>query len=123
MQKKQATAAETAIADAMELIISLELPYLEQLHIELGKHIVMRKQREQAETVTKIRQLAAEAGIDLKELANYTPPKPVTTRKTSGKVYVNPVNGASWSGAGRRPKWVLEALASGKNIEDLLFPQ
>jgi DNA-binding protein H-NS len=29
-------------------------------------------------------------------------------------------NGNTWSGGGRKPKWVKEALASGKSIDDLL---
>jgi len=37
-----------------------------------------------------------------------------------GPVYRNPCNSAeTWTGRGRQPKWVREALARGKRLEDL----
>jgi len=37
-----------------------------------------------------------------------------------GPVYRNPSNSAeTWSGRGRQPKWVRDALARGKRLEDL----
>jgi DNA-binding protein H-NS len=37
-----------------------------------------------------------------------------------GPVYRNPSNSAeTWSGRGRQPKWVREALARGARLEDL----
>ena len=35
--------------------------------------------------------------------------------------YRNPQTGATWSGHGKRPKWVLEAQAAGKSLEDFLI--
>lgn len=32
--------------------------------------------------------------------------------------YINPETGATWSGIGKRPKWVVEALEEGKTIQD-----
>jgi hypothetical protein len=32
--------------------------------------------------------------------------------------YINPETGATWSGSGKRPKWIIEALNAGKNLED-----
>lgn len=38
--------------------------------------------------------------------------------KASGAVYSNGA-GLTWSGRGRRPAWVNEALAAGKSLDDL----
>ncbi len=41
-----------------------------------------------------------------------------------GPVYRNPSNSAeTWTGRGRQPKWVCDALASGMRLEDLVIDQ
>ncbi|MBR1819227.1 MAG: H-NS histone family protein, partial [Neisseriaceae bacterium] len=35
------------------------------------------------------------------------------------KRYVNPTTGETWSGKGRKPFWVEQALKSGKSLESL----
>ena len=41
-----------------------------------------------------------------------------------GPAYRNPHNSAeTWTGKGRQPKWVREALASGLHLEDLAINQ
>jgi DNA-binding protein H-NS len=41
-----------------------------------------------------------------------------------GPAYRNPCNSAeTWTGRGRHPKWVREALASGLRLEDLAINQ
>lgn len=32
--------------------------------------------------------------------------------------FINPETGATWTGIGKRPKWIVEAEKAGKNIED-----
>lgn len=32
--------------------------------------------------------------------------------------YIDPKTGATWSGVGKRPKWIVEALKSGKSLEE-----
>jgi DNA-binding protein H-NS len=40
--------------------------------------------------------------------------------ETGGPAYRNPSNSAeTWTGKGRKPKWVREALAHGSRLEDL----
>lgn len=43
-----------------------------------------------------------------------------TGRKRASKVKFRDEAGNSWSGHGRRPKWFLDALASGKSAQDLM---
>lgn len=34
--------------------------------------------------------------------------------------YTNPATGETWSGKGRKPEWLMNALNSGKKLEDFL---
>ncbi|MDO5687646.1 MAG: H-NS histone family protein [Neisseria sp.] len=61
-----------------------------------------------------IRAIAAKMekeGITLEELKAHV--------KTRNK-YLNPETGESWSGRGRQPFWVVDALKAGKKLEDFL---
>lgn len=77
------------------------------------------------ETVSKLReQLAAQArahGYDISELfggkAKAAPRKVKTPVKPKYRHPGNP--DVTWSGRGRQPAWVREALESGKSLEDL----
>jgi len=41
-----------------------------------------------------------------------------------GPAYRNPSNSAeTWTGRGRQPKWVRDAIANGKQLEDLAIDQ
>ena len=47
-------------------------------------------------------------------------PTPAAAPATPSKaVYRNPTTGDTWSGRGLKPKWVMEALASGVSLDDL----
>ena len=71
-----------------------------------------RESRERADARKKIKELADTHGIDLASLA-----------AASGKhepKYRNPNDQfQSWSGVGRKPKWVEQWLAEGKALEEL----
>ncbi|MCC5956220.1 MAG: H-NS histone family protein [Natronohydrobacter sp.] len=45
---------------------------------------------------------------------------PATGRKTVAAKYANPADKSqTWTGRGRKPRWVVDALAGGKTLEDL----
>lgn len=72
-----------------------------------------RESRERAEARKKIKELAEAHGIDLASLA------PAGNGKPAPK-YRNPNDQfKTWSGVGRKPKWVEQWLAAGKPLEDL----
>jgi DNA-binding protein H-NS len=72
------------------------------------------------EIAEKVRKLAHDNGLDISDLMAADKPK-----KTRGKVspkYKNPANGSeTWTGRGRQPRWVADALAGGKSLDDLLI--
>lgn len=41
--------------------------------------------------------------------------------RTSRAKYRNPETGETWSGKGRKPGWVHQALSQGKSLQDLLI--
>ena len=76
------------------------------------------EKRERKEALKAAEKAAAEFGFSLSELSDGIP-KPAKSFKNSAK-YKNPGNPSqTWSGRGRKPKWVHEALKTGANISDL----
>ena len=67
----------------------------------------------------KVRKLAHDNGLDISDLMAADKPKKAKAKKPRGKVapkYKNPANGSeTWTGRGRQPHWVADALASGKH--------
>lgn len=93
--------------------------------VELKKGIdtlISEKQKEQTKNlVEEFKIKAAKLGLTLEEIMGQDANKP---RKTKGQKvppkYRNP-NDASqtWTGRGRKPIWVEDALKKGKKLEDL----
>lgn len=98
-------------------LASLENATSEQLkewRQAIDSEIQKRQAKERTEARKKIRELAETHGIDL---ASMSPSG--TTKKHEAK-YRNPDDQfTTWSGIGRKPKWVEEWLAAGKSLADL----
>lgn len=76
----------------------------QQIDAELQKRLAKQK----SDAKRQIVELAKNHNINLGELAG------------KEKVYKNPENPwETWSGKGRKPKWVTDALAAGKTLDDL----
>ena len=79
----------------------------------IDSELKKREGRERAEARKKIKELAEAHGIDLATLA------PSGSGKQEPK-YRNPNDQfQTWSGVGRKPKWVEEWLTAGKPLEEL----
>lgn len=97
---------------------ALSIVELETL-IENASALLESKRTEALRTAREeIARIAAEAGltVTIEEEGK-------SSRKSGRKAaqgYRNPRNPKeTWAGRGKRPKWVVEALASGKQLEDL----
>lgn len=86
---------------------------------ELGNRVEQRRQ----DTAKKIKQLAAEAGIPLEELTTMGG----KSKKGNGgdkriavePKYRNPGNpDETWSGRGRKPRWLEVFVTSGRELEE-----
>ncbi|PYQ61409.1 MAG: hypothetical protein DMF53_15140 [Acidobacteria bacterium] len=94
----------------------LSLDELQALARDIETEIVTRRAAEKERVLNQMRELAASIGMTPEELL----------RGGRGAVaavavkYRHPDNpGLTWSGRGKRPTWVSEALASGKTLDDL----
>lgn len=84
---------------------------------ELERKIEEARKKELADAIGQIRALMQQYGITVADLGG----KSKATRST-GKVapkYRDAATGATWTGRGRKPRWVEAALKSGKSLNDL----
>lgn len=96
---------------------SLSLKDLKDLQSQVAKHIATFEDRRRKEAIAEIEEIARAKGFSLAELTGSA-----VTRKRSPAVakYANPADSNdTWSGRGRKPRWFAEALAAGKQPDDL----
>lgn len=76
------------------------------------------EKRERKEALKAAEKAAAEFGFSLSELSDDAPR---TAKGTKAKAkYRNPADPAqTWTGRGRKPQWIHDALKSGADISDL----
>jgi len=88
---------------------------------ELQKQAEEIKAREQAAVISDIRQKIEQYGLTADDLGFGA--KPGASKKMSRKVPVRYRDNAgnTWTGRGKRPGWLTQALAAGKNVEDFLI--
>lgn len=95
----------------------LSLKELRDLRAKVDKAIASFDERRRREVVEKLEELAREHGFALNELADS-----LTSRKRPqvAAKYANPADSSqTWTGRGRKPRWVTEAMDAGKSLEDL----
>lgn len=96
----------------------LSLDELKDIQKNATKAIKSFEVRKRKEALAAVEAKAAEMGFSLSELTGGTKTK---STKSAPK-YCHPENPAkTWTGKGRQPNWVKDALASGKTLEDLLI--
>jgi DNA-binding protein H-NS len=78
------------------------------------------RQQEMAGAIAEIKQLMAQFGISAEDLG-LTGRSVTGKNKSRGSVaakFRDPVSGNTWTGRGRRPRWVLELENQGKSLND-----
>ncbi|CAM3161187.1 H-NS family nucleoid-associated regulatory protein [Paracoccus nototheniae] len=94
----------------------MSLKEMRDLRVRLDRAINSYEDRKRREAMTAIEEAAREHGFNLAEL---TGSKPKKTGSVAPK-YANPADPTmTWTGRGRKPKWVVESLEEGKELEDL----
>ena len=95
----------------------LSLAELKKLHKDIAKAIESFADREKKAVRAKLEAIARENGYELAEILEAAPLK---TRKAVAPKYANPHDASeTWTGRGRKPRWVVAALESGKALADL----
>lgn len=98
---------------------SLSLDELMALQKQVADAIANFQARRRAEALAAVEAAARDHGFTLAELTEASAvsikPEPRPAK------YRHPENPAlTWSGRGRQPRWVKEALAAGKSLDELL---
>ena len=83
--------------------------------------IAEREKAEREAVKTELAALAKSKGFEISDLFGDSP-KAAKERKTVAPKYRNPADAEqTWTGRGRKPKWIVEALASGGTMDDFLI--
>lgn len=102
---------------------TMTVEQLQQLQDQINREIKQRRNRDKKEIISKIRAMAAAGGYTLEELVSGA--NAVENVKVSRSVaakYRHPQDPSlSWTGRGKQPRWVAEAIAGGKALSDLLI--
>ncbi len=102
---------------ALENLNELSLDELKKLQKDVAKAIETYEDRALKAVRAEMDALARQHGYTLEKVLANTP---VSARKPVAPKYANPEDSdQTWSGRGRKPKWVVDALAKGKSLEDL----
>lgn len=96
---------------------TLSLKELKDLQSQVAKAIASYEDRKKKEALAELEEKAREMGFSLAELTGMAVQR---KRAAPGAKFANPANAAdTWSGRGRKPRWFIEALASGKTPGDM----
>lgn len=106
----------------VESLASSSVSELEKLSEEISVAIEVRKNKDINDARIHVRELAASLGITLEELIA-EPNKPAKAKKKATVKFRNTENeNETWTGRGKQPKWLAEAIANGAKLEDFLIP-
>jgi DNA-binding protein H-NS len=89
---------------------------IEKQIAELQKQAATLRQQERAQIIAEVKAKIKDHGLTAADLGLGTAGKPSATKNTKVIKYRD-ANGNTWSGGrGRKPQWVLDVLAAGKDI-------
>ncbi len=98
-------------------INSLSLKELKDLQGRVNKAITTYEDRRKREAIAQLEANARDLGFSLSELVDGAAQK---KRPSSVARFANPHNAdETWSGRGRKPRWFLDAIESGKEPGDM----
>ncbi|TBN40444.1 H-NS histone family protein [Paracoccus subflavus] len=96
----------------------MTLKELRDLRAKLDRAINSYEDRKRREALAAIEEAAREHGFNLAELTGGKPRRIGTVPPK----YINPEDPTmTWTGRGRKPRWVQDSLEGGKQLEDLLI--
>lgn len=100
----------------------LSVAQLEKLIDDARARIDSLKKQQFVDLRRRLEAEAREAGFSIEELFSGRAPRAAVAKREVAPKYRNPHNGSqTWTGRGKQPIWVRDALASGVKLEDLLI--
>lgn len=115
--------AEDQKMELSEKLDSLDIEELKDLRKTVDRAIASCETRKRQEALSAVEQAAREHGFKLADLlgdGKSGKGRKSDAGKTGGAAkYVNPDDSEQiWSGRGRRPQWINEALEAGRTLEE-----
>ncbi len=99
-------------------ISKLSVKELRELETEIARTIKKKIEEEKAALLKQMKELAEKSGFTFSELIG----EKISRRSQVSPKYRNPNDRTqTWSGRGKRPKWIQEYIDQGGKIEDLLI--
>ena len=99
---------------------SMSRKELKQLSKDVEKAIKDAEKRERKEALEAAERAAAEYGFELSELSDESGRRKSAKGPKAKAKYRNPQDlTQTWTGRGRKPQWIHDALAAGTDISDL----
>jgi len=96
-------------------IDNLSSDEIEVLQARLAKQLSRRRSEEREAFVSKVLLMASEAGFELSDVIEMLHGE----RKLDRAKYRHPTDGSlTWSGMGRKPRWLHELINNGQKLED-----
>ncbi|MBK5937273.1 H-NS family nucleoid-associated regulatory protein [Halorhodospira halophila] len=128
-EEEQGSEAEWGFEDPMA-VIQQQLQELDFVQLQEAEKVIerVRKQREKdarKQAQKEMKEVAARYGLSLDEIASGLG-SGESTGKTKRQVppkFRHPETGQTWTGRGRRPKWIEAWEEEGGSIEDLRIPE
>jgi DNA-binding protein H-NS len=94
---------------------AMSLKELRDLRNKVDRAVSSFEDRRKREALAAVESAAREFGFNLAELTAAKPARAKVAAK-----YAHPQDPSqTWTGRGRKPRWVQDALDSGKNLQDL----
>lgn len=96
---------------------TLSLKELKTLQAQVAASIASFEDRKKKQAISDLEERARSLGFTLNELFDVAQ----TRKRAPGKAkYANPANRSqTWTGRGRKPRWVEAALKAGRSLDDL----
>jgi DNA-binding protein H-NS len=99
---------------------ALDIKALQEAKAQIDAQIEQARKLARDGAITQIIGIMAEAGITPADLG-FTPPaakvKAKRVKSTREPKYRDPESGQSWVGRGKRPDWLVHALAGGRSLD------
>ena len=94
----------------------MALKDLIDLELKVKKAIVSTRERERAEVKSKVEELVEEAGFSIDEI--FARGRGAMKGRTVAPKYANPEDKSeTWTGRGRKPKWLVAKLNKGAKMD------
>ena len=109
------------IAELETALDQMSFAELKAIQPLIAMKITERERAEKNAVKAELAALAKSKGFDMADLFGDAP-KAAKEKKTVAPKYRNPADASqTWTGRGRKPKWVVEELATGGSLDDFLI--